>query len=152
MSFVVRFVVLSTLAVVGCTPTVASHTDTTAASAARTCPLGVPGATVAAEDVPGGVALVMTSTDRLEELRSRARDAASLYGTGTNMGAGHEGKHGSGGDHGLQPMQLPPGGGAALDVDGGTRIVLRPTDAADLETLRAKVRERAARMRASTCK
>ena len=151
MSFATRFVLVSML-VAGCTPTVASHTDTTAASAGRTCPLGVPGATLAVEDVPGGVALVMTSTDRLEELRSRARDAASLYGTGTNMGAGHQGQHGSGGDHGLQLMQLPPSDGAALDIEKGTRIVLRPTDAADLEKLRVKVRERAARMSASTCK
>ena len=49
-------------------------------------------------------------------------------------------------------MQLSLGGGVALDIEGGTRIVLRPTDAADLEKLRVKVRERAARMSASTCK
>ena len=49
-------------------------------------------------------------------------------------------------------MQLPPSDGAALDIEKGTRIVLRPTDAADLEKLRVKVRERAARMSASTCK
>src|SRR3954447_2786351 len=73
----------------------------------RGCPLGIQGATVVASDTPEGIALSFSSKDRVAELRDRAVDAASQHGPGEHLGQGHDGRHGSGGDHGLQMMQAP---------------------------------------------
>lgn len=115
------------------------------------CPLGVRDATVAVSDTPQGVELVFTSEDKVGELRQRVRDAAEMHGTGAKAGAGHEGRHASGGEHGLQPMQLPPARADVDDVERGARMRLSPIDPADRSTLRIKVRERAAKMAASAC-
>jgi hypothetical protein len=115
-----------------------------------TCPLGVRDAHVAVDDTIDGIALTFTATtDRLGELRERAADAAAMHGPGQGLGKGHDGRHGTGGEHGLKAMQLPPADAGEQDIDGGARIYLRPADPKDLATLRMKVRERAEAMMAS---
>ena len=127
-----------------------SVTPTTPSTFTGPCPLGVEGARVETIDTPSGVSLRFASPDRVEELRARARDAARMYGVGAFRGAGHDGHHGEGGQHGLQPLQRPLSSAVALDVDGGARIDLVPDDPADIHRLRIKARERAEAMM-STC-
>lgn len=115
-----------------------------------TCPLGVEGARVAYEDTANGGRLTFTAPPaQLDSLRRRARDAAALHGPGQRLGEGHEGRHGTGGDHGLRAMQLPPMSAGEQDVEGGARIDMTPSYDGDLLVLRAKLRERADALMAS---
>jgi len=110
----------------------------------RACPLGVDGARVTYELTTDGGALVFTAPpEQLADLRQRAQYASAVHGPGEKLGKGHEGKHGSGGDHGLKAMQLPPARAGAIDVEGGARIVFTPVDVRDLDALRVKLQERA---------
>jgi len=124
----------------------------TKGEAPRGCALGVAGATVVAEDTPDGIALSFTSKDRAAERRERANDAAAQHGPGERLGAGHDGRHGHGGEHGLQMMQAPTAKSAAEDIEGGARIRFVPADPAEKELLRTKLRERVAAMNTATCK
>lgn len=124
----------------------------TQAEAPRGCALGVAGATVVAEDTPDGIALSFTSKDKPEEMRERANDAAAQHGPGQRVGRGHDGRHGSGGDHGLQLIQAPPAKSAAEDIENGARVRFVPADPAEKEVLRAKLRDRADAMNAQPCK
>lgn len=118
-------------------------------NAPRPCALGVDGAEVVVEDTPQGVALTFTtSPEKLDELRERGRHAANMYGP-RKLGEGHEGRHASGGHHGLMPMQMPPAFALAEDVEGGVRVRLVPVDDNDLALLRARARERAVVMSTS---
>lgn len=125
--------------------TTKGETTVTRAEAPRPCPLGVEGAQVTVEDTSDGVALTFTSKDKADELRTRARSSAAMYGP-RKAGEGHEGKHAQGGHHGLQPMQMPPAFASTEDVEGGARIRLSPVEPNDLGALRAKARERATAM------
>jgi hypothetical protein len=112
-----------------------------------TCPLGVAGARVVVDDAEGGVVMTFSAgNDKVEDLRMRTRDQAGQHGPGQKVGPGHEGRHGMGGDHGLKVMQLPPATITQQDIEGGSKLFLVPADKADLEKLRAKVRERAQAM------
>lgn len=115
------------------------------------CPLGVGGATVIAEETPGGIALSFTSVDKPEEIRERANDAAAQHGRFARTGRGHDGRHAEGGFHGLQMMQMPAARSVAVDIDGGARVSFVPIDPADKEVLRTKLRDRADAMNALSC-
>jgi hypothetical protein len=122
------------------------ETTITNAPASRPCPLGVDGAEVVVEDTPQGVALTFTtSAEKADELRTRGRHSANMYGP-RKAGEGHEGRHASGGHHGLMPMQMPPAYALAEDVENGIKIRLFPVDDADVAVLRARARERAVAM------
>jgi hypothetical protein len=139
-------------AVAGCTTAQDGMPPTlTHAEVPRGCPLGVRGAQVWAEDTPDGVALTFVSPDRPAEMRVRAHDAAAQHAPGQRLGQGHNGKHGDGGDHGLQLMQAPVAYSVAADIESGARIYFVPIHAADRDALRLQLRERAARMSAATC-
>lgn len=116
------------------------------------CPLGVSGTTVTAGDVTDGIVLTFLAPEKVGDIRERVVDAAAFHGPGTKYGKGHDGAHGSGGDHGLQLATIPPVTARAENVEGGARITFVPKDASDLATVRTKLRERAASMTASTCK
>lgn len=132
------------LALAGCTTTPPPQSATSVTSETiGGCALGVSGALATADDTPDGVALTILSANRLDEVRVRARDAATLHGPDSRQGLGHDGHHAEGGKHGLQPAQLPPARASATDIDGGARIELVPVDAADLERLRSSIRARA---------
>ena len=134
-----------------CTTAQTTSPTLTKGESPRGCALGVSGATVAAADTPDGIALSFTSKDRAAEMRERANDAAAQHGPGERLGRGHDGRHGHGGDHGLQMIQAPTAKSAADDIDGGARIRFVPSDPAEKELLRAKLRERATAMNAATC-
>lgn len=145
--------VLVTLVAAGCSTAQSQQSPRlTQADARPGCPLGVGGGTVTAEDTSDGIALSFTSIDKSTEMRERANDAAAQHGFGAKMGRGHEGRHYGGGEHGLQPMQLPASRSVAEDIDGGARIRFAATDPSEKEALRAKLRERVASMNAQSCK
>ena len=141
-----------TLAAAACTTAQTSPPTLTQAEAPRGCALGVPGATVVADDTPDGIALSFTSRDKPEEMRERANDATAQHGPGERVGRGHDGRHGKGGDHGLQMMQAPAARSAAEDIENGARVRFVPADLAEKEHLRAKLRERADAMNATSCR
>ncbi len=147
---VLALVVLAALA--ACTSATTERPAERPPSTVGACPLGVPGASVDLQETPQGVALVFTSPEHVDELRERARYAAAMHGPDAHLGAGHDGSHGSGGQHGLQAMQLPPVHAAVVDVDGGARIELVPTDADDRVALLEKTRDGVNRMRTSACR
>ena len=144
--------VFVTVVAAACTTAQAPAPTLTHAEAPRGCPLGVPGATVVAEDTPDGIALIFISKNRPEELRERAAVAAAQHGPGEHLGLGHEGRHGEGGDHGLQMMQAPAAKSVAESIQNGARIRFVPADPADTGLLRTKLRERADAMNAVLCK
>jgi hypothetical protein len=77
---------------------------------------------------------------------------ALLHVTLVSAGRGHEGRHGHGGEHGLQVFQGPPARSTAEDIENGARIRFVPADPADKDRLRATLRERADQMNATSCK
>jgi hypothetical protein len=120
------------------------------------CPLGVMGASVAVEDTPNGVALVVVSVGSSPNgssvvLRQRARDAAQLHGPFGRLGKGHHGRHQTGGHHGLHAFALPKAHATATDVERGARIEIVPEYPGDLDALRAGVRVRASKMTRMPC-
>lgn len=147
----VASVALVTLAsALGCTTTLPPQKPPTITSGVGPgCALGVNGATASAEDTRDGVSLAVVSMLRTDEIRVRARDAASMYGPDARRGLGHDGRHGQGGKHGLMSVQLPPMRASVVDVERGSRIDFVPVDASDADALRAKVRERATSMSAA---
>lgn len=135
-----------------CTTAQTPAPSLTKGEAPRGCALGVPGALVVAEDTPDGIALSFTSKDKVAQMRERANDAAAQHGPGERLGAGHDGRHGHGGEHGLQMVQAPAATSGAADIEGGARIRFTASDPAEKDLLRAKLRERAAAMNAAACK
>ncbi len=148
----IAFVFVAGSVALGCTTGQSPAPVLSHAEGLRGCALGVSGATVTAEDTPDGIALNFTSKDGAGELRLRANDAAAQHGPGARVGGGHEGRHGHGGDHGLQMMQAPAATTIAEDIEGGARIRFVPADPADKDRLRAKLRERSEAMNAQSCK
>lgn len=149
-----RIIATALLALAACTE--GPPPQSAAAAAMKTppppsaCPFGVQGASIAYEEIPAGARLTLTAPpDKLEDLRQRTRDAAAMWGPGQRLGAGHDGKHGDGGHHGLKAMQMPPADGRARDVEQGARIDLTPQDPNDLAVLRTKVQARARELMAS---
>lgn len=142
---------LSSLFAAGCATTQSTAPSLTHADAPHGCALGVAGSTVTAEDTPEGIALSFTSKDKAQEMRARANDAAAQHGPGQRVGLGHDGRHGHGGDHGLQMLQAPAAASVADDIEGGARIRFTAADASQKELLRAKLRDRANAMNALSC-
>jgi hypothetical protein len=101
------------------------------------CPMQVPGTTVTASDVEGGVALAFTTHGGdVAELRERVQRMTETH---------HQ--HHSGGVMGM----APPSTAASEDIEGGARLVLKPQDPAQLEALREHARTHAARMAEGDC-
>ncbi len=116
------------------------------------CALGVPGASVVAEDTPDGIALSFRSKGNAAEMRERADGAAAQHGPGRHLGRGHDGEHEEWGDHGLQMTQMPAARSVAEDIEGGARIRFVAADPADTAALRIRLRERADAMTGLPCK
>ena len=133
------------------------------------CPMQVPGTTVAATEVEGGIGLSFTTaTGDVAELRQRVRRMAEMHnqpgghrmmgshGTaapgagaehqhGTQAGAGHGGMMMGGG------MMMPAATASVEDIEGGARLILQPKDPAQLGALREHVRMKAQRVAGGEC-
>lgn len=128
-------------------------TTVTQATAALGCPLGIEGALASSVRVERGVFLtLLTTPEKLDDLRLRARHAGSVHGPDARVGLGHDGKHGEGGGHGLQAFQLPPFDATVFDIESGVVIALMPVDAADGPVLVERVANGVHRMNATPCK
>lgn len=133
------------------------------------CPMQVPGTKVAAADVEGGVALSFTtSTGDVSDLRQRVRRMAEMHNqhhSGGMMMGGHHGpgehEHEGGSAAGHEccggammrggMTMMPAATASAEDIQDGARLVLRPTDPAQLGALREHIRMHAARMARGEC-
>lgn len=133
------------------------------------CPMQVPGTTVAATEVDGGIDLSFTTTTGdVAELRQRVRRMAEMHnqpgghrmmgshGTaapgaaaehqhGAQAGAGHGGMMMGGG------MMMPAATASVEDIETGARLILKPKDPAQLGALREHVRMKAQRMAGGEC-
>ncbi len=138
------------------------------------CPMQVPGATVAATEVEGGIGLSFTTTTGdVAELRQRVRRMAEMHNQpGGHMMMGSHGAPAPGADaehqHGAQAgagregggrggmtmgggMMMPATTASAEDIEGGARLILQPKDPAQLGALREHVRMKAQRMAGGEC-
>jgi len=120
------------------------------------CPMSVPGTTVQAVEAEGGAALAFTTqkSDQVGELRSRLQRMATMHNGGHMMSAGMM-THGGGTNGGMMMgagmAGMPVSTATAEDIDGGARLVLKPKDPAELEVLRAHVKEHAEQMQQGAC-
>ncbi|HSP76887.1 MAG TPA: hypothetical protein VLQ93_00045 [Myxococcaceae bacterium] len=129
---------------------------------AQVCPMRVPETQVSVSDTPSGVALTFTTQDEasVEELRQRLRRMAEMHnlhhgpaaeGVGGG-GMGGRGMRGGQGGAGMRGgMRMIPSTATVEETEGGARLVLTPADPAQLEELRAQVRQHAERMRQGGC-
>jgi hypothetical protein len=128
----------------------------------------LPDTSVSVVDVEGGVALDFSSTSDAAELRRRVAHMASMHNQGMHGSMTDGGMHGGrmggtmhggmvdggmrghmmdGGMHGHRmdggmhgAMHMPESDVRVEDTERGARMVLKPKDPADLETLRAHAR------------
>lgn len=137
------------------------------------CPMQLPGTTVAATEVEGGIGLSFTTTTGdVAELRQRVRHMAEMHDQpGGHMMMGHgapapgadtehqhgaqAGAHNEGGSHGGMmmggEMMMPATTASAADIEGGAQINLQPKDPAQLGALREHVRMKAQQMARGEC-
>ena len=107
------------------------------------CPSAVAGAKTEIKDNKDSVDIVVTAADaaKTDEIRKRAKhmvDAAKQDPTSVvHNGDGH-----GGGGLGLCEVVLKDTTVTAEDVDGGTKITVKPSKAVDFEWLKKETRER----------
>jgi hypothetical protein len=107
------------------------------------CPTAVPGAKTDIKDSKDGVEIVVTAADaaKTEDIRKRAKhmvDSAKADPTAVvHNGEGH-----GGGGLGLCEVVLKDTTVTAEDVDGGSKITVKPTKAVDLEWLKKETHSR----------
>jgi hypothetical protein len=134
----------------------------------------VPGTAVVATEVEGGIGLSFTTTTGdVAELRQRVSRMAEMHNQrgghtmmgshgapapgadaehqhGAHAGAGHEGGRRGGMMMG-GGMMMPAATASAEGIEGGARLILQPSDPAQLGTLREHVRMKAQRMASGEC-
>jgi len=133
------------------------------------CPMQVPGTTVTATDIEGGVGLAFTTkSGSVEEVRQRVQQMAETHNNKHSGGmmAEHgapasasddDHQHGAGhGSHGQDGMMMgdkmmPPATALVEDIEGGARLNLRPNDPAQLAALQEHVRMKAQQMTSGEC-
>lgn len=125
------------------------------------CPMMIDPATtqVTASDTSDGIALVFTTSGDVAELRARVRRMADMHNQMAGMHGGGTtgpgGMHGGGmhGGHGTGPMHMHmvPSRASVEDVPGGARLLLVPTDPAQLAALRQQARMHADMMAKGQC-
>jgi TusA-related sulfurtransferase len=107
------------------------------------CPNAVPGAKTEIADVPGGVALTVTSSDAQAVADIRARIAALIdaqKNQGTNIK--HTGNGEGGGLLGRCPIVLKETTVSAADVDHGSKVTVVIKDPQAVDWLRRETRDR----------
>jgi len=139
------------------------------------CPMQVPGTTVAATDVEGGIGLAFTTNrGKGDDLQQRVRRLAEMHNNQGNSGmmmrehggpapaTGFEHQHGAGsgvgnegGSKGGMMMKggmIMPAATASVEyIESGARLILRPNDPAHLAALQEHVRVKALRMAGGEC-
>jgi len=101
-----------------------------------TCPLEVPGTSVAVEDTTEGASLVFVTTGKVDDVRARAQQLADAI------------NHKSAPPGSLAAM-MPKATAIAADIDGGSRVTLSAGDAGKLQS---EIRMHANHLSAGSCK
>ncbi|MCC6999751.1 MAG: hypothetical protein IT370_34430 [Deltaproteobacteria bacterium] len=122
----------------------ASPVDTThAMNKMKNCPNAAAGATTTVEDVEGGVKLVIVGADpaAVTEIKARTKTVIAAFkpentevkhtGEGTGLGAG-----------GKCPLVLVDATAEVKESDKGVEVTLKVADAAKLDEVRKRVKER----------
>lgn len=126
-------------------PTAVPSTSTSSADRGKMvhCPSTVEGATTGIEDVDGGVVITVTAKDdgKAKEIRERAKFLADASKSET-PGARHDGSGAGGGALGRCPVVNRNTSVEAADVDGGSKITVKPKNATEVDWVRRESRER----------
>ncbi|HZF55177.1 MAG TPA: hypothetical protein VE093_41280 [Polyangiaceae bacterium] len=114
----------------------------------RHCPSSVEGASTALKDVEGGVEVTVTAKgeDAAKEIRARAQFLASKARDTDPSKSEHTGTGQGGGALGRCPVVMKETLVEVADVEGGSRITVKPRSAAELDWLRREARERNAKL------
>ncbi len=121
------------------------------------CPMEVPGTSVAALSIEGGAALAFTTTGNVAELRQRVRRMSDVENQ--QQQRGEVGLLVSTSGRVLDvvvlaepgPTPLPQATAAVDDIANGARLVLQPTNPAQLAELREHTVLQAAKMARGQC-
>lgn len=107
------------------------------------CPSVVEGATTDIQDAEGGVVITITTKEeaRTKEIRDRAKYLADASKTEA-PGQRHDGTGAGGGALGRCPVVGRNTTVETADVDGGSKITVKPKNAAEVDWLRRESRER----------
>jgi len=108
------------------------------------CPNAVSDATTDFKDVEGGIEITVTAKDAesAAAIRERAKHLAEVA---KSSGAGaktHDGSGQGGGGYGRCPVVVRDTLIDAVDVEGGSKITVKPKDSAELDWLRREARAR----------
>jgi hypothetical protein len=124
-------------------PALANEPATVGGGHMQHCPTAVEGAKTDIKDGKDGVEITVTATakDKTEEIRKRAKhvsDAAKQDPTTVE----HKGDGHGGGGLGRCEVVLKDTTITSVDVEGGSKITVKPTKPVDLEWLKKETRER----------
>lgn len=122
-------------------------------TAAGPCPMQVPGTTVQSLDMEDGSALVFRTGGDVDALRERVRALAAMHNRMHAMGEGpgHHGRHGHRAGAAQPRHPMVPSSAFVQDIEGGSILLLKPRDPAQLGALRAHVTQMAERMSQGQC-
>ena len=111
------------------------------------CPNAVTGAETTITDTPDGIDITVTAKDEagVKAIRERAKHAAEAAKAAPAEGA-HTGEGKGGGALGRCPVVLRNTVVETADVEGGVKIHVKPTDAAETDWLRREAKDRQAEL------
>jgi hypothetical protein len=126
-------------------PALAKEPATVGGGHMQHCPTAVEGAKTEIKDAKDGVEITVTATAaaKTEEIRKRAKHVADASKADPTAVA-HEGNGHGGGGLGRCEVVLKDTTVTTEDIEGGSRITVKPTKAVDLEWLKKETRERQA--------
>jgi hypothetical protein len=126
-------------------PALAKEPATVGGGHMQHCPTAVEGAKTEIKDAKEGVEITVTATakDKTEEIRKRAKHVADAAKQDPSTVA-HEGNGHGGGGLGRCEVVLKDTTVTSEDVEGGSKITVKPTKAVDLEWLKKETHERQA--------
>lgn len=111
------------------------------------CPSSVQGATTEIKDTPDGVEIIVKATDpaAVTDIRARSKHLVDASKAQANAPK-HTGTGEGGGQFGRCPVVMKDTTVDAKDVDGGSSISVKATDAKEVDWLRREAKERKAEL------
>jgi TusA-related sulfurtransferase len=111
------------------------------------CPNIVEGATTAIKEVEGGVELTITAKDASAtgDIRAKSKRIAEMSKEEVPS-VRHDGSHHGGGQFGRCPVVARNTVVTSEEVEGGSRVTVKPKDAAEVDWVRREARERQAEL------
>ena len=126
-------------------PVLAKEPPTVGGGHMQHCPTAVEGAKTEIKDAKDGVEITVTATakDKTDEIRKRAKHVAEAAKQDPTA-VEHKGDGHGGGGLGRCEVVLKDTTVTATDVEGGSKITVKPTKPVDLEWLKKETHEREA--------